>query len=125
MSKRKQSADIKLAIVGSRTFTIYEQLEKELHTRFSIADIVEIISGGAQGTDTLAEKFADTHNIKLSVIKADWKRYGRSAGAVRNRQIVDRCTAMIAFWNGSSPGTRITIDMARNAQVDPLEVVKI
>lgn len=45
----------------------------------------------------------------------DWNRYGRSAGARRNAEIVKQADEVVAFWDGKSRGTQITIAMARAA----------
>ena len=91
---------MKLAIVGSRTFTDYEVFQTILLEHYQISEIETIISGGATGSDTLAEKFAHQYNRPILVIKPEWSRYGRSAGIRRNRQIIERSTHVIAFWDG-------------------------
>ena len=53
---------MKLAIVGSRTFTDYEVFQTILLEHYQISEIETIISGGATGFDTLAEKFAHQYN---------------------------------------------------------------
>lgn len=75
--------------------------------------ITEIISGGAKGADSLAERYAKERGHKITVYPADWETYGRSAGAIRNELIVLNCDQVIAFWDGKSPGTKITIRLAR------------
>lgn len=109
---------MRLAIVGTRTFTNYKFLRKKILKKFYLSDITEIVSGGAEGVDTLAEQFAEEYNIPLKVYKPDWKKYGKKAGAIRNKKIVNRCNKIIAFWDGKSVGTKITIDMAIEAKKD-------
>ena len=115
---------MRLAIVGTRTFTNYEFIRKKILKKFYLSDITERVSGGAEGVDTLAEQFADEYNIVLKVYKPDWKKYGKKAGAIRNKKIVQRCDSIIAFWDGESPGTKITIDIAIETKKD-LKIVKI
>ena len=106
---------MKLAEVGSRDFQDYAWLEHCLLRVFRVEELEAVISGGARGADGLAARFAATHEIPLVVIAADWKRYGRKAGPIRNTEIVARADAVAAFWDGKSPGTRDTITKARNA----------
>lgn len=106
---------MKLAVVGSRDFQDYAWLEHCLLRVFRVEELEAVISGGARGADGLAARFAATHVIPLVVIAADWKRYGRKAGPIRNTEIVARADAVAAFWDGKSPGTRDTITKARNA----------
>ena len=106
---------MKLAVVGSRDFQDYAWLEHCLLRVFRVEELEAVISGGARGADGLAARFAAAHQLPLVVIPADWKRYGRKAGPIRNTEIVARADAVVAFWDGRSPGTRDTITKARNA----------
>ena len=102
---------MKLAVVGSR------QWKDWLMVRKVINEIKPkmIITGGAAGVDRMAMDVADRDNFYLEVYYPDWKQYGRKAGAVRNKQIVDACDKLIAFWDGKSKGTLISIEMAKQA----------
>lgn len=98
---------MKIAVIGSRNFSDQIQLENELN---AIKNQIElIISGGAVGADTLAENWAKENNIPTLIIKPDWKTYGRAAGVVRNKQIIDSCDCCYAFWDGKSKGTVFSI----------------
>jgi len=99
----------KIAVIGSRDFNDYEQLENALLPWLP----AHIISGGAKGADTLAERFARAHGLPITVIKPDWKQFGRGAGPIRNRMIVDTADLVIAFWDGESRGTASALSYAR------------
>ena len=102
---------VKLAIVGSRNYgdEKYPQIRKEVGLLKRKYEITEIITGGARGIDTLAARYAREENIPLTIIRPDWKKYGRSAGILRNKEIVNACDILLAVWNGASPGTEDTI----------------
>ena len=100
---------MKTAVIGSRTFTDFSLLEEHLTQHL----ISEIVSGGARGADTLAEEYASKKNIPLKVFKADWNKYGRAAGPIRNRDIVGYAERVVAFWDGESRGTKNAIDLAK------------
>lgn len=100
---------MKLAIVGSRGFSNYELL-KETLKKYNI-DV--IVSGGAEGADSLAEKYALDNNIPLIIFLPDWKQKGKKAGFLRNIKIVEACDGLIAFWDGESRGTKHSIDLAK------------
>lgn len=102
---------MKLAIIGSRSFTNFEHLN-EMLTPYT-HEISEIISGGAPGADKLAEQWADLHNIPVTVFKADWEKFGRSAGPKRNHDIIMNCDECIAFWDGESTGTKHSIGLCK------------
>lgn len=98
---------MKVAVVGSRGFCDYEKLKSVLD---AITDIEMIISGGASGADSLAEKWARENNIPTCIYKPDWAKHGRSAGFIRNRQIIESSDFCVAFWDGHSKGTKNSID---------------
>jgi len=104
---------MKLAIVGSRTFTDYELLEEIILANYDIGSIEQIISGGAGGADTLAEKFSDKYKIPKLIFKPDWKLYGKKAGLIRNDLIIGNADEVIAFWDGISKGTQYSINFAK------------
>jgi len=71
-----------------------------------------IVSGGARGVDTLARFYAETYDIEFTEYLADWDRYGKRAGYMRNCVMVGAVDAVIAVWDGESPGTKHSIDYA-------------
>lgn len=101
---------MKIAVVGSRDFND-AQLVYEVLSRFNISHIV---SGGARGADTLAIDYAEVIGIPYTVYEANWDKYGRIAGFIRNNDIVKNSDKVIAFWNGVSKGTQHTLICARN-----------
>jgi hypothetical protein len=115
---------MKLAIVGSRTFTDYGKLVDIISKLPTTESFSEIVSGGARGTDTLAEQYADNYGIPKIIFKADWDKYGKSAGYRRNVDIVNYCDYLIAFWDGESKGTQHSIDLA-NKQNKLLKIIRI
>ena len=104
---------IRLAVVGSRTFTDYELLKNTLDDFVESHIITEIISGGAKGADTLAKKYAKENGFPTNIILPNWEKFGKSAGFIRNEQIVQECTYLMAFWDGKSKGTKHSIDLAK------------
>lgn len=101
---------MKLAVVGSRSITDYKIVEEFLD---SVTSIDCLVSGGAKGADSLAERYGAERKIRIMIFYPDWKKYGKSAGFQRNLQIVDYCDSLVAFWDGRSNGTRHSIELAR------------
>lgn len=114
---------MKIAIIGSRECGNIN-LERELVKRFEILTNDTIISGGARGIDTHAAQFARKHGIKLLEFRPDYATYGRGATFVRNRLMVDMADVVVAFWNGSSRGTKYTIEYAKKKYV-PVVIIRI
>lgn len=107
--------DIRLAIIGSRGFEDYDYMLVELDKLLVAEDynIIEIVSGGARGADTLAERLARANGFPVKVFPADWNRFGKSAGFIRNRDIVQRADVVCAFWDGVSNGTQHSFELCK------------
>jgi len=73
-----------------------------------------IISGGARGVDALAAEYAASRGIQFTEYLADWDRYGKRAGFMRNCVMIGAADAVIAVWDGTSPGTKHAIEYARS-----------
>ena len=106
---------MKVAIVGTRTFNDYRLLKKFVLQCVPLNQIEYVVTGDAKGADTLAYVFAKGNNIPYDRLEAEWTKHGKAAGPIRNQQVVDRADCVIAFWDGKSPGTRSTIQMAKRA----------
>lgn len=107
---------MRLAIVGSRSIS---KIRIENYIKESDC---EIVSGGARGVDLCAAEYARANKLTLVEFLPDYKRYGRAAPLVRNREIVDYADRIIIFWNGSSRGTLSVIEYAK-AKEKPYEVI--
>ena len=114
----KINMDKRLAIVGSRTCPPIDI------TPFLPFVPDTIVSGGALGADTYAKEYAIKNNIPIVEFLPDYKRYGRNAPIIRNMQIVDNCDFLLAFWNGTSRGTKFTTDYADKRGV-PYKIIRI
>ncbi len=104
---------MKIIIAGGRDFTNYELLKHFVaECLLGIVGDIEIVSGGAKGVDELGELFAFEHKLKLTKFPADWNKYGKSAGPIRNAEMANYANMLIAFWDGQSKGTKNMIDCA-------------
>ena len=107
------SERIKVAVVGSRTFNNFDLFLTKMQEIFIVADIEMIISGGARGADKMAERFAELFDIPIQVFRPDWGKHGKAAGFIRNKDIVENADVVIAFWDGSSHGTKHSMELAQ------------
>lgn len=105
----------RVAIVGSREFPSMDKVRQYIWRLAARRDEVEIVSGGARGVDDEAHRMADLQRIKYTEFPADWETHGKSAGFIRNQQIVEYADRVVAFWDGESRGTRDTIERALKA----------
>ena len=106
---------MKLAIIGSRGLRV--ELEE-----YITPDVTQIVSGGAKGVDTCAREYALSHGMELKEFLPDYDRFGRGAPIARNREIVAYADRVLAFWDGTSRGTKSVIDLCREKNV-PVTVV--
>ncbi len=120
----------RMVICGGRHFTDYDCLKKIMGNFLQDQQIsfdgLEIVSGHCKGADMLGERYAKEHGVKLTVFPADWERYKRRAGPIRNKQMIDYIMqtenkAVIAFVSENSKGTKQTISLARKAGISVLE----
>ena len=96
-----------IAIIGSRSLAgmdLTSYLPRHRNWR--------LISGGAVGVDSIAERWADGLGVPKTILRPDYPRFGHSAPLVRDREIVDLADRVLAFWDGSSHGTNYTVTYA-------------
>ena len=75
---------------------------------------VALITGGSRGIGkAIVEKFAKENGFPIRRYLPNWKEYGKAAGPIRNKQMVDLCHKVICFWDGKSKGTKSMIECAK------------
>lgn len=105
-------------VVGSRTFQDYDLLKSKLnHLLQNQGNEVVIVSGGAKGADSLAERYAKEKDLPLKIFPAEWGKYGKSAGYIRNEEMHKYISkqnkrGVVAFWDGMSKGTTHNFGLA-------------
>ena len=113
-----------LAVIGSREMKDHALFEREMSkwvAEYGAPD--EIVSGGARGADTLGARYAREKGIILAVFRPDYNRYpGHIAPLMRNTQIIEYCTHILAFPSRAGRGTQ---DSLRKAGSRPAQVVFI
>lgn len=102
-------------ICGSRTFNDIRYMRECLDEVLSGVDEVTVISGCAMGADSEGERYAVRRAFKIERYPADWDRFGEQAGMICNKEMLDKCDAVVAFWDGKSVGTANMIEIAREA----------
>ena len=110
---------MKVIIAGSRTIVNKEIVFNIIEN--SKFNITEIVSGTAQGIDSLGEQFAIKNNIKISKFIPSWKDLGKIAGIIRNKEMAQYADSLIAIWDGESKGTRHMIEYMSKIK-KPVEV---
>jgi hypothetical protein len=96
--KRMMILGKKVAIIGSRKFNNYAQLS-EIASNYIIDEDDEVISGGAVGADSMAQRWAKENGFDIHIFYPKYKKYGSPATFIRNEKIVRRSDLVLAFYS--------------------------
>lgn len=105
---------MKLIIAGSRNVPNDKVVERIINRVVGMYDwnVTEVVSGTARGVDRIGEEWAEDHNIPVTRFPAEWGRYGKSAGYIRNYAMASYGDVLLAIWDGESKGTQNMIELA-------------
>ncbi|MBO5946049.1 MAG: hypothetical protein J6Q69_05520 [Clostridia bacterium] len=109
---------MKLLIVGSRNIDKFDL------SQYIPRNVDTIISGGAEGVDTIAEEYADRQGISKYIVRPRYDLYGRAAPIRRNEEMVNMADELLVVWDGKSKGTLYTIRYAEKSK-KPMRVIII
>lgn len=108
---------MKILITGSRNgfnfFRIYYEIDKLNHE----LGISNIIVGDAKGVDKMVKIIADILNIKCDVFIADWESYGISAGAIRNKRMLEHNPDLVIAFHYNINESRGTLNCLNQAKL--------
>ena len=94
---------MKVIVAGSRSVTDYALvIDAVISSGF---EVTEIVSGCAKGVDAIGEKIAEINGIPVKRFPADWNKYGKRAGPLRNMEMGDYADALVAVRENNSKGT--------------------
>ena len=108
----------RVIVAGSRGFFDYDLMCRELDELFWVSSEfddgdIKIISGMADGADSLAIRYADERKLTKILFPANWNKYHRVAGFLRNEDMLSVATHLVVFWDGKSSGTNHMIVIAK------------
>jgi len=103
---------MRVIIAGSRDITDIAHVVQAIDESGWADEITCVISGTARGVDRLGEQWAECCDIAIERFPADWARLGKAAGHLRNAEMAEHADALIALWDGKSPGTKGMIQIA-------------
>lgn len=115
-------------VVGSRSFHDYEFFKEKLDYLLQNHKKIVIVSGGASGADSLAERYAKEKGYSFRCFPADWSRGGRG-GYERNEKMHQWIAhfekrGVVAFWDGKSRGTTHSFQLAPRYQ-NPIKIIRV
>ena len=113
---------MRIVICGGRDYIDEDVIYSTLNRAHSKLDITELAHGGARGADTIGGKWATAVGIPVKVYMADWNKWGKAAGHIRNKTMLEdfKPDMVIAF-----PGGRGTANNIMTAKSLGIRVVEI
>ena len=97
---------MRVIVAGTRGFYDLSVVTSAVYSSPWLEKITEVVSGGADGVDSLGERFAENHLLPVTRFCAEWSKHGRAAGPLRNDNMAAYADALVAVWDGKSSGTR-------------------
>lgn len=105
----------KVIVAGSREFDneklAFDYLDKINQIAECMHKKMTIISGTARGADTIGINYAKSRSLECIEMPADWDKYGKSAGYIRNKEMAKVANSAIVFWDGESKGSEHMINI--------------
>lgn len=113
---------LKVLVCGGRDYSRKAYLDATLDELHADRPFSIVIHGAARGADTLAGEWAVTRGVGFRSYPAEWDKYGKSAGHIRNQRMLDAESPdlVVAF-----PGGRGTADMVARARLAGVPVMEI
>ena len=107
---------MKVMITGSRSLANNKETKRDVYEALDalLAKDTEmtLLSGKARGVDRIAEQWARKQKVPVNTYAPDYKRHKRGAPFVCNQEMIDACDGVVAFWDGTSKGTKHVLDRA-------------
>ena len=116
---------MRVLVCGGRDFIYLRMMVRALDALHAEYTFTSLIHGDAPGADQFSAHWARMRQFTREQIKAfpaDWKRYGRAAGSLRNQQMLDEGKPALVVAFGGGHGTAHMVRIARSAGVKVLEV---
>lgn len=106
----------RVVIAGCRNYNNY--IEAKRYIDYCLSDIkkdekITVVSGGCKGGDMIGERYTKENLLCIERYPAEWNKYGKRAGPIRNESMASVADLVICFWDGKSKGTKSMIQYAK------------
>ena len=107
-----------ILVTGSRHWSNWDAVYNAIKNLKPPKDAI-LVHGGATGADRIAYACAGQLGIKSIAVRADWSKYGKAAGPIRNQEMIDtyRPDVCLAFPWEDSRGTWDCVQRAKKAGI--------
>ena len=116
---------MRLLVAGSRGVEDREAMLKAIRsvTTGNRPDLV-ILGGCPRGVDAMALRWAEKNHYPVDLYPAYWDKFGKAAGPIRNKTMVQEADHVVVVWDGKSRGSANVIKIATELG-KPLTVVQV
>ena len=108
-----RNLQVGMGMINTWVWLVENKLDKAVST---------LVCGMAAGIDSCGLAWAMNKNIPVERYPADWDKYGRAAGSIRNKQMAEVADALLLFWDGKSRGSA---NMLKEAEAAGLHVTQV
>ena len=115
-----------ILVSGSRDFPHPHLVRHTIQNVITSEDF--LMHGCARGVDTWADETAKACGATVIRRPADWDRYGKHVGYLRNEQMLNEARQhpdllVVIFWDGQSRGTKHMIDLCKASHI-PIRLIR-
>lgn len=111
---------MRVLVTGSRHWRLKKPIFERLR---KLPEGSTVCQGGAKGADTVARDAAKELGLRHITYRADWAKYGKRAGPIRNKLMLDdfKPELVLAYPIADSKGTWDMVNRANRLGI-PVEV---
>lgn len=115
---------MRLLVCGGRDYADWNALHARLDALLKERGRASVlIHGGARGADTIAGEWAEGNGIPVLVFHAEWEKYGKAAGSIRNKRMLVEGQPDLVIGFPGGPGTANMVFQARQERVPVILVL--
>ena len=112
---------MRILICGDRHYADTDKVKAYVDT---LPQNTIVIHGGAKGADSIAGQCAINRELEVWKFTADWQRYGRGAGVIRNKQMLEMGQPdLVVYFHPNISASKGTKNMAKIAQQSGVPVI--
>ena len=105
---------MRVLICGDRNWSSMDSI---VHQLSRVKKVTLVIAGGAKGADTMGWLAAGRLGLKSKIFSANWEKYGKAAGPIRNQQMLDEGKPdLVLAFHPDLTKSKGTADMVRRAK---------
>lgn len=115
--------NLRILVCGDRNWENVELIQEWLEA-FNLSDQwlqITLIHGNAKGADTIASEIARGWAWNIVSYPAEWGKYGKSAGQIRNREMIKENPDVVLAFHSDLKISKGTRDMVLLAVKEGIE----